>query len=266
MFKISFALTITISLLCLVMFPGYVNGNGAQPLAYWPFDGNAEDAVGDNDMTLTGGEFVAGKYGQALSLNGTGEHAVSSESPHYMSGLEGLTIAMWIKSNELLSDRAFMSGEGPVGGESGGIQVMDLRYDADRGGQPNAMKHKLYTTESGDDPWFATDGEVQSTDWQHITVTWDGSGPDGVKLYIDGVEDGLPAKQGGENWAGALREYDALKIGIGEKKKGWNGLIDDVIIYSVALSLEEIQEVMQGNITSVDARGKLATAWGQIKN
>ena len=266
MFRISLTLAIGISFLCLVMFPSYVNGDITQPLVYWPFDGDTTDAVGNHDLTLESGKFVEGKYGQALSLDGSGEHAVSSEKPDYISGLEAITIAVWIKSNEVLSDRAFVSGEGPNGGESQGIQVLDLRYDADRGGDPNAMKHKIYTTESGNDPWFAAGAEVQTTDWQHITVTWDGSGPDGVKLYIDGAETDLPAKQGGENWGGALREYDALKVGIGEKKKGWNGLIDDLVIYDSALSQEEIQKVMAGSFTSVDANGKLSTVWGQIKS
>ena len=263
MFKILLASVISILLLCLVMFPGYVNGDISQPLAYWPFDGNAEDVVGGHHMTLVGGKFEKGKYDQALSLNGSAEHAVNSEKPNFMSGLEALTVAMWIKANNLTVDRAFMSGEGPEGGEKLGIQVLDLRYDADRGGQPNAMKHKIYTTVSGNDPWFATNGDVQSTDWQHIAVTWEGGGGD-IKMYIDGVEYDALEKAG--NWQGALREFDALKIGIGEKQQGWDGLIDDVVIYNNVLSKEEIQTVMAGNFTSVDASGKLATVWGQIKS
>ena len=266
MFRISLVLAVGISLVCLAMFPGYANGDIPQPLVYWPFDGDAKDAAGNHDLTLVGGSFVNGKHGQALSFNGTGGHAVSSEDPHYMSGLEAITIAVWIKSNEILSDRAFMSGEGPDGGEALGIQVLDLRYDANRGGEPNAMKHKIYTTESSNDPWFAASAEVQTTDWQHIAVTWNGSGPNEIKMYLDGEEHDFPATQSGENWGGALREYTALKVGIGEERTGWNGLIDDVVIYDSVLSQEEIQLIMRESITSVDASGKLATVWGQMKS
>ena len=81
---------------------------------------------------------------------------------------------------------------------------------------------------------------TQTTEWQHLAMTWRSG--DIVKLYINGVKDtprwGEPAKYG------TLTGYTKLIIGKGGKDKGgdgsWNGLIDDVRIYSYALSEGEI--------------------------
>ena len=55
--------------------------------------------------------------------------------------------------------------------------------------------------------------------------------------------------------------------GIGDHKGGrWlTGLLDDYLIYSRALSEEEINDVMSGALTSVDPNGKTAAFWSDLK-
>ena len=52
-----------------------------------------------------------------------------------------------------------------------------------------------------------------------------------------------------------------------EAGTGYNGLLDEIAVFSVALDEDQIKEA-SGNIDEaldVQARGKLATAWGKVK-
>jgi hypothetical protein len=93
-----------------------------------------------------------------------------------------------------------------------------------------------------------TDGLIASTGylvpdaWTHVAATWDGSI---MKLYKDGVPVGSKAK------SGILDANSNVKVAIGNQPAGagnkpFDGLIDDLRIYNVALSQSEIQELMNG--------------------
>jgi hypothetical protein len=81
---------------------------------------------------------------------------------------------------------------------------------------------------------------VQTTDWQHVALVWSSGQP--LTLYVNGRLDvptaaSLPA-------TGILNAFGAATIGKGGKDMGnssWQGLIDDLRIYSRALAPEEIQ-------------------------
>jgi tetratricopeptide (TPR) repeat protein len=69
--------------------------------------------------------------------------------------------------------------------------------------------------------------------WHHFTGVFDGAG---LNVYVDGALDGSA------DAAGAI-PFDAggVWVGLGEStRKQWRGLVDDVRVYAVALSAEEI--------------------------
>jgi len=43
---------------------------------------------------------------------------VDADAGYYLNGLDAVTIAVWIKSNEVNSDRGFIIGEEPDGGDN----------------------------------------------------------------------------------------------------------------------------------------------------
>jgi hypothetical protein len=80
---------------------------------------------------------------------------------------------------------------------------------------------------------FGTVG-VSDGRWHHVAATFDGSR---VCLYVDGSLD-MAADA-----AGTLRQNDfSVMIGANAEKpdRGWNGLIDEVRIYSYGLSSSDV--------------------------
>jgi hypothetical protein len=83
--------------------------------------------------------------------------------------------------------------------------------------------------------WVHGDIEIDDGQWHHVAGTYDG---DELRLYVDGAVDVSAATSvlvNGNDYAVFLGE-NAEHPG-----REWNGLIDDVRLYSYALSQEEIR-------------------------
>ena len=77
-------------------------------LGHWKFEGNVSDSSGnDNDGVAIGGPgFGEGKIGKALKLNGLSQRV---ELPKLASGIDQLTIAIWINVDHMPSSEKFVS-------------------------------------------------------------------------------------------------------------------------------------------------------------
>lgn len=245
--------------LCLIVISANSFSDLKNPLVHWALDGDGRDSVGSSDLFIEGGDFEEGKFGQALSLDGSGAHAVDEDGAEYMNGLDNITIAMWVKSNQINTDKGFFICVDPEGSD----RYMCIRYDlsGSNGGGTNIIKAGVNTDQGK--TAFESSNDAQTTDWQHVAMAWE-SGAD-MKLYINGAEDvatNVEAAVGGE-----LAALTKVIIGKGAKDQGggWDGLIDDVYIYPEALSADDIAMVMEGKALSVKSTGKLVTLWGHIR-
>ena len=84
-----------------------------------------------------------------------------------------------------------------------------------------------------------------------------------MDIYIDGKLTGttnIPKGDFGTN-------TNALRVGGQGGGPGFNGIIDEVAVYSVALTPEEIRQDMENGVISfaVQSSGKLVTTWATIK-
>ncbi|UCD52348.1 MAG: discoidin domain-containing protein [Phycisphaerales bacterium] len=227
---------------------------GPEPdLLWWRFDeGEATTAVDSSgsghDGVLSGVTWTPGGAdgkGYCLAFAGDGGTVIDDDAEDFLNGLDGVTFALWIKSNVVGTDSGFLWLVEPDGGDNGG-----LRYDAASWaweGGTNLIKMTLETT--GDHLVLEGSDDKQTTGWQHVAATWT-SGEE-LKLYIDGQ---LDTPRGVDPPAsGAVTAVTTLIVGKGAKDdapgEGWDGLIDDVRIYSRALSQEEIQTIIQGDTT-----------------
>jgi predicted ribosomally synthesized peptide with SipW-like signal peptide len=198
--------------------------------AYYPFEGTANDVSGnDYDGTLNGDvSFTSGQVGQAASFDGDGDYVEIADE----SGLDltaELTISAWINTSQAQpSYTRLVSRE-----QSGqGNRQYNLGFAPD-GVRPRTVVDTQDTTSveviGGTD---VTDGS-----FHHIAVTFDAD--DALSLYVDGaVEDQTQVSS-----PVVSRVSNLVLSGVAHSptQLQFSGALDDVRIYSRALSATEIQ-------------------------
>jgi hypothetical protein len=212
----------------------------ADLVAYYPLDEGsgsiATDASGNgHDGTLKGDPaWIPGKFGQALEFPGTTGSCVDLGTWNPSEGTEQLTIALWVKWNGL-------------SGEWQGLISKRNSWDPAPIGE---MMWFLEANQTTGALWFGRrdGGGVGSSgqtlpegEWQHLAVACDGTT---AIMYRDGEQ-----LNSGDFTLGSMTDA-ALQIGSGYINGGgpFNGAVDDVRIYNHALTVEEIQDIMLGQM------------------
>ena len=216
-------------------------------ISYWSFDEVNENissaSNGNNDVTLQNGASLAfkeGQIGSAIRFDGSGDGATVNNGASLINGLNAFTLSLWIKSEHTNTDRGFVFPKNPNGED----EIFSIRYDADgiSGEGKNVIKAGITTT--GGNQLYESASSVQTTEWQHIALTWR-SGR-GITLYINGLLDqptfNSPAT------SGHITGAEALFIGIGAKdeNRSWVGYIDEVRLYNRVLRPTEVAKLAQG--------------------
>lgn len=212
-------------------------------LGYWPLDVDGSDASGNgHHLTIRGDpEFING----AMYCDGNGDDVADNATKgSWLEGHAAITMMAWVKSDVIGTDRGFIIAENPHGSDHFGI-----RYDLDGGGGDlNVLKMAVYVSNDSDQQ-LETSRNQQTTEWQHVVMVWEAN--EQLKCYLDGQLDVPTENEGGRNETTKLHASEAnFIIGRGGKdesaNEGWLGFIDEVAIWSRALSQEEIQAVMEG--------------------
>ena len=224
---------------------GWEVSNGQDPLtatglvAYYPFNGNANDKSGNtNDGTVYGGATLAldrfGTEDSAYLFDGeTGYIEVPHDSTLDLPS--EITISAWINT------------QGPLEGEDsyavvhkggyGETPETDLNYVLYGAG--GLKVRGGFEDGTGANSLYSSQGSYQADKWQHISWTYDGSY---LRIYINGSLDSSFAETHSPNTLN-----HPMSIGVemrsAEFRFWFKGLIDDVRIYSRALSEAEIQEM-----------------------
>ncbi len=190
--------------------------------------------------------WAVGQFGGALEFAGNGDSAVYADGS-FLNGLEALTVTAWIKSDVTNTDKGFIIFENPAGNDD-----QDMRYDAagTTGGGSNLLKLGVtVATDAGDVVvQVESSNDSQTTEWQHVAMTWSSGQP--LQLYLNGKPDVPTASSDAE--IGTLTGASTVIIGKGGKDTSgsWDGLIDEVRIYSEALTQDDITLVMRGDLSS----------------
>jgi hypothetical protein len=232
-------------------------------VAIWLFDEGAGDKASDssgngNDGNLTNGpEWVDGKFGKALKFDGVDDCVFVSSPIGLPTGPNARTISLWFKWSS-------------VKWPSPGIEIMGYGANANsrRLGIWIDSSHALGIETCNYGRVFSWDGD---TNWHHLAVVYPKgeTSTDKFKLYFEGV------LQSGKDIQAVQTLNTAsspLAIGVLPDPKVYyfNGIIDDVAIFNEVLSEEDIKNITKNGIAnaaaSVSPSGKLATAWGKIKN
>lgn len=250
------------ALVLLVCATGLIR---AQPslVAHWSFDEvsgtTAQDSAGSFNGTLSGGAtFVTGGIaGNALSLDGASSSFVNmgASLPGFTSG--NFSLVAWVKTTTTASSSSPVSKH-----ESGSFNgYMFILNSSD--GYGTANKAFFYdSTSPGGEPISTT--TVNDGSWHQLAGVFTAGGS--VLLYVDGILEATRASQpiGGNSAPFVVGGYNIS----GTPTGAFAGLVDDVQLYSSALSGGEVQLLFAhpGQTTAIPEPGAaglwLATGMG----
>lgn len=239
-FRILFVVLIAIALLV----PVQAQEDGL--VAEWHFDEGAGNVLKDssgngNDGIIFGASWVDGKFGKALSFGGTNNYVNIPASS--INNMGAGTIALWISPSSSQGSSWYSNINGAFfGKQHNGIYNMAV-IGFDKSTLPARISFCL--ANSGGILVGTT--SVSPNVWHYIVVNWDGSY---WKIYVDGIQD---VAQANSNILPNDLSPTLTSIGAwgGDGKSFFKGLIDEVRIYSRALSASEIKELYEGKQTSL---------------
>ena len=233
-----------------------VNFSMNQPnglVGWWKFDESSGSAAfdssgsGNTGSLINGPVWTSGKIGNALSFDGSND-VVNAGSSASLDDLPALTLSAWINPAT-----ATYGPQGTVATKGhGSIQLLYEGWIAAfNGNNPTSLEFRVkYST---------TDIHVRvpttaftMNEWQHVTITWDGSAnAAGVKVHKNGSELTYTLQQNGAGTRGSDSPRD-FRIGDNfYADTPFKGAIDDVRIYNRVLSQSEIQSVYNAGAPAI---------------
>jgi len=208
-------------------------------IAYWPFNGNANDESGNNhDGGLNGGVLLTNdRFGNPESayafdgINGRIHYPLLwgfNEAPNY------LTMAAWFNYAQTESEGKIL-----YHGWTGEFQLLAVG-DTAAGG---------VHLSSG---WYSAHTAIVPNTWYFIVAIWEKG--DKLSLYLDGIlADTLSVP---DEPLGIQASLYFSSIGSYNQSAGafFTGMIDDIRIYDRALSGNEIDSLFSEGVTSVEEK------------
>ena len=254
--------------LCLSTISAYSAGS---LVGYWNFD---EEGDPGKDSSIHGNhgepegdvEWEAnGKYGGgALKIDGLGWVLV--ESSPSLEVREQVTIALWARFDTILDKYQrpiFKNGPDETNFASYSIALM-------RSGLLTGSFFFDVITDNGR-ALNAGPTPPEEGKWIHIAGVYDGKE---MRIYLDGQ---LDEGEAGNDFVNPQEQSGEIIVSEGPLTLGseqiWNsavyhGLMDEVAIFSSALTAQEMQALFREGVadfTGVQPEGKLAISWGRIK-
>ncbi len=201
-------------------------------VSWWKGESNPNDTAGANNGTLVGGTtYVAGKVGQAFNLNGTNAGVTIPHNTNLNVNPGGFSTEFWMRSNSAPSGQVLV-----VDKSHGWTDSTGWAFQSNPAG--NRISWFIGAGGGGSTNFIGVESTVDPFDgvFHHIAGTWDGSN---IRLYVDGVLQGTtPFTSPANNTRPVNFGYS---WGGGSPLRWFNGIVDEVAIYSRALAESEIR-------------------------
>jgi len=257
---------LTILCISLIIISLILAGQSAAKIApksvmgAWLFDedtGNvAKDSTknGNHGKLMNGPKLVKGQFGQAIEFDGSDDY-VDMGDPANGSldfGTNDFSVAWWFKTTS--QDKFMLSKKAGGGNPAGFHAYLDspgwhLRVRLANGATNVAVSSNT--------------ANLHDDQWHHGAFVRSG---DRLYVYVDGSEDNSIGGVGNLDVSSTTNFY------VGRMDNYYPGLLDELVILSVALTEDDIKSIMnQGSekalgITAVGKEGKLTTTWAGLKN
>jgi hypothetical protein len=205
-------------------------------VAYYPMEGNFNDVSGNGNNGTANGDAttIAGKFGNTGSFDGTDD---SLTYTNQVIPIGGKSISFWVNPNNVSNNPLILDNIGGASAKNGtSIQLLSSNKIVFGSNQGTSGTVRFALSSSSN---------IQLEEWQYITAIWDGTtNTNAVKLYINGVLDAQGTSATTEiNNATHNLVIGAFANGAVPKLSGF---LDEVAIYSRALSATEIKNIYNG--------------------
>ena len=224
----SAAVNVTVNNL-MPLVPGLV---AAYALDDWAGSTASDTSGGGHPGTLIGGTWVPGKFGSAVSLNGTGDHVDLPQLGTFYNS--GFTLEAWVKKTSALQVNAAVLGTWTADGNGGPMIWVD-----------HVSGHYYLTLGKGLNNYLDSGIVPTAGTWQHLAATFDGTT---AKFYVNGT---LAASR---PYAGSVGSSNTWRIGAYDSPAGgfFDGTIDEARIYDHALTQPQVQTDMNTSVGPPD--------------
>ncbi len=193
-------------------------------LAYYALEGDVLDSSGNGfNGTIVGDPiYVDGAIGMAMDFNG--DDYIDCGNDENFSVTEYLTVALWVNIRTIPT------------AWTGAITKGNTAWRISNNNLSTGMH---FGFENGSRGWQAANSTTQLNigEWYHVCGVYDINV--GAKIYINGLEDGS-----NPDTAGITQNTSIVAIGTNSDstypEQAWDGLLDEVMIYNRALSVDEV--------------------------
>lgn len=226
------------------------------PIAYYPFNGNANDESGNgNDGTWDNDEvYAADRFGNSsstASFDGMDDF-IDLGNPLALNILGDMSISAWILTNKV--DRQHIISRAEEG-ETANENRNSFRLNA-----TNILNYN-YEIGSGVNVNVESSDRISTGEWSHVSFTRSVDATTAINVYVNGIlqgtTSGLTNPDGGNS--------SGMRVQIGETNEAistlFDGLIDDIRIYDRALFESEIIELYAENNWLPASPSSFITTW-----
>jgi hypothetical protein len=221
--------------------PGVAPDETAGLTAHYELDGGFSDISGryQHGRTIVGDPtFGAGKIGRAVSFDGDSE--VSFGNVGAFDRSDPFSLAVWLRATGNQPMAVFQKlDEQPRRGYEwllDDVVLVGIQKWAAR------LTITLASDAAGGALQIRTRQRLRLGDWYHVTLTYDGSGKaSGLVLYVDGKAFETDVVR--DTLAGSIAADAPLRIGSKTLGKPFIGQLDDLRLYSRALTPDQIEQL-----------------------
>lgn len=235
-------ITLIITIIVTLVFARPLDAQTSNGLvAYYPLNGDAIDASGNGHDGTAG--FCASavdrneRPDQALLFDGTRSKVIVRDSPLLRLAYTDYTIAAWVYETQRAANGNCIVSKRGVGHPDGWTLSIAGQSQA-----PNGLTGRLwYALSGGNDPYYHSRAQLALNQWHHVALVY--RIPTGsLQFFIDSVLDSAFDGVATPNANTAA----SLCIGVDSSQTNayfFHGAIDELRIYSRALSESEIQQL-----------------------
>ncbi len=248
-------ISIKSSILLLGIYLTHIVAVAQAPVAYYPFNGNANDESGNgNDGTNNGATLTTDRFGNsdaAFSFDGNDYLELANESSFDFERTDPLSFSAWVNLSTL--SQVFVLEKGIASISPSEYYALIVQGDG-------TLQFALISDSDGFNVESATT-PVTTDEWFHLGVTYDGSlDANNVALYVNGTPLATTVVSGTLS-ASVLNDLPVNLGGAPGIPEGMQGSLDDIRIYDRALTESEIIDLYAENNWLQESPDAFVTNW-----